>query len=189
MIIIKDKKDSIAKIKQMGINHFPQDVFDVDDVAAIEDFFADYPADEYVLRSTNKTNGSFFYVKNVDEVKGLLSNFEDEVTISVSMRSFQEDVVLLGDITVRRDGGSEMVDLTARDDEDANHRNIYEAPKYNLHASLEDDRLWRIPGFSKLMRYVSEHELYNVILEFVVYDCKVGVHKDNVVIIEIRTGY
>ena len=31
MIIIKDKKDSIAKIKQMGLNHFAQDVFEVDD--------------------------------------------------------------------------------------------------------------------------------------------------------------
>ena len=39
MIIIKDKKDSIAKIEQMGLNHFPQEVFDVDDKVAIQEFF------------------------------------------------------------------------------------------------------------------------------------------------------
>ncbi|MBQ8444165.1 MAG: hypothetical protein IJX25_02300 [Clostridia bacterium] len=189
MIIIKDKKDSINKIKQMGLNHFPQDVFEVSDIEGIEDFFNDFPADEYVLRSTNKTNGNFFYVKDLSQAKEKLPLFEDEVTISVSMRGYQEDIVLLGDITVKRDGMSEMVDITARDDEEANHRNIYENPKYNLHASLESDKLWAIPGFSKLMRYISDHELYNVIIEFVVYDCKVGTCKDNVVIIEIRTGY
>ncbi|MBE7074120.1 MAG: hypothetical protein E7379_03410 [Clostridiales bacterium] len=189
MIIIKDKKDSIAKIKQMGLNHFPQDVFDIDDENAIEEFFKLNPADEYVLRSTSKTNGAFFYVKSFEEAKEKFSEFDDELTISVSMRPYQEDIVLLGDITVKRDSTSEMVDITARDDENANHRNIYENPKYNFHASLDDDRLWDIPGFSKLMRYISDNELYDVIIEFVVYSIKVGVKKDNVAIIEIRTGY
>ena len=105
------------------------------------------------------------------------------------MNPYKEDIVLLGDICVKRDGSSEMVDITARDDEEATHRNVYENPKYNLHASLEDDRPWKLPGFSKLMRYISEHELYNIIVEFVVYACKVGVHKENVAIIEVRTTY
>lgn len=189
MIIVKDKKDSIAKIKQMGLNHFPQDVFDVDDEEAIKDFFERYPAPEYILRHPDKTNGNFYFAKNYEEAQRHLADFEDDVTISVSMNPYKEDIVLLGDISVKRDGSSEMVDITARDDENATHRNVYEQPKYNFHVSLEDDRIWRLPGFSKLMRYISEHELYNVIVEFVVYDCKVGVNKDNVVIIEVRTGY
>ena len=189
MIIIKDKKDSIAKIEQMGLNHFPQEVFDVDDKVAIQEFFEKYPADEYVLRSTNKAKGQYFYVKSFEQALQHIDQFEEEVTVSVSMNYYKDCIVLLGDIVVKRDGTSEYVDITARDDEEANHRNIYTEPKYNMHASLEEDKLWRIPGFSKLMRYISEHELYNVILEFVVYDCKVGVNKENVVIIEARTGY
>ena len=39
------------------------------------------------------------------------------------------------------------------------------------------------------MRYISDNELYNVIIEFSVYDCKLGINKDNVVISELRTGY
>lgn len=189
MFIVKDKKDSIAKIKQMGLNHFPQDVFDVDDTEGIKNFFEKYPAAEYIMRNPDKTNGSFYFVKNYDEAQSHLADFEEEVTISVSMNPYKEDIVLLGDICVKRDGGSEMVDITARDDEEATHRNVYENPKYNLHASLEDDRPWKLPGFSKLMRYIAEHELYNIIVEFVVYSCKVGVYKDNVAIIEVRTTY
>ncbi|MBO5394957.1 MAG: hypothetical protein J6A28_03530 [Clostridia bacterium] len=189
MIIIKDKKDSIAKIKQMGLNHFPQDVFDVKDLEAIKEFFEKYPAEEYILRHTDKTNGKFYFVSGYEEAQKHFEDFESEITIAVSMNPYKEDIVLLGDISVKRDGASEIVDITARDDEEATHRNVYEQPKYNLHTSLEDDRLWKLPGFSKLMRYISDNELYNVILEFVVYACKVGVNKDNVVIIEVRTGY
>lgn len=189
MIIIKDKKDSIAKISQMGLNHFPQEVFEKEDKVAIKEFFDKHPAEEYVLRSTTKAKGQYFYVKNFDQALEHIDKFEDEVTVSVSMNCYKDCIVLLGDIVVKRDGANEYVDITARDDIEANHRNIYTQPKYNMHASLEEDKLWRIPGFSKLMRYISEHELYNVILEFVVYDCKAGVNKENVVIIEARTGY
>ena len=189
MIVVNGKKDSIYKIKQMGLNHFPQDVFEVNDREGIKTFFEEHPAEEYVLRSTTKAAGKFFFVKNFQEAEEKLSNYESEVTISVSMRPYREDIVLLGDIIVKREGGSEMVDITARDDENATHRNIYEEPKYNLHASLEDDRAWKIPGFSKIVRYIADHELYDVILEFVVYIGKVGINKENVAIIEMRTGY
>ena len=189
MIIIKDKKDSIAKIKQMGLNSFPQEVFEVGDLKGIKKFVDKYPNESFIMRSANKAKGDFFFVDNYDEAIEKLSHFEEEVTISVSMTPYKEDIVLLGDIVVKRDGGSEIVDMTARDDENATHRNIYQNPKYNFHTSIEDDRLWDISGFGKLIRYIADHELYNMIIEFVVYDCKVGINKENVVICEIRTGY
>ena len=58
-----------------------------------------------------------------------------------------------------------------------------------MHTTIEDNKLWDIPGFSKIMRYITEHELYDVIVEFSVYDCKIGVNKENVVISELRTAY
>ena len=189
MIDIKDKKDSIRTMKDMRLNYFPLEAFDTDDEKGIKDFMEKYPAKEYVLRSANKAKGDFFFVKTFEEAKEKLSAFEREVTVSVSYNEFKDDIVLVGDIIVHKQGGSESVDLTARTDTEATHRNIYENPEYNLHASLEEDRVWRIPGFSKIMRYISDHELYNVIIEFAVYDCKIGVNKENVVITELRTGY
>ena len=189
MIIIKDKKDSVIKMKEMRLNYFPLEVFEVDDYQGIKDFIQNHPAEEYVLRSANKAKGDFYFVNNFEEVLEKLPLFEREVTISVSYNPYKEDIVLVGDIIVHRNNGSESLDLTARTDTEATHRNIYENPQYNLHASLDDDRVWDIPGFSKIMRYISDHELYDVIIEFSVYSIRIGVNKENVVISELRTGY
>ena len=144
-------------------------------------------ADEYVLRNPTKTNAKFFFVKNFEEAKKLLSNFKSEVTIDVSYRPYKDDIILVGDIKINKNANT--VDLTARSDTEATNRNIYENPQYNLHASLDEDRVWRITGFDKIARYISEHELYDVIVEFGVYSCKLGTNKENVVISEIRTNF
>ena len=64
MIVIKDKKDSIIKMKELRLNYFPLDVFEVTDVQGLKTFMEMYPAKEYVLRSANKAKGDFFFVKN-----------------------------------------------------------------------------------------------------------------------------
>ncbi len=108
------------------------------------------------------------------------------MTIDESYRPYKEDIVLVGDINIHKSG---RVDLVARDDIEATQRNIYENPKYNLCASLEEDKLWDIRGFDKIARYISDHELYDVICEFSVYSIRLGVNKENVVISEIRTDF
>ncbi len=189
MFSIKDKRDSIVKMKELKLNYFPLDSYEVDDIEGIKRFVDNNPAKEYILRSANKAKGDFYFVHNLDEIKEKLPNFENDVTIGVSYNEFKEDLILVGDIIVHKDFSSQSVDLTARDDIEATHRNIYENPKYNIHADIEDDRLWKIPGMSKVMKYIADHELYNVIIEFSVYDMKLGVNKENVVISELRTTY
>lgn len=189
MITIKDKKDSINTMKELRLNYFPLEAFETDDFDGIKEFMKKYPAKEYVLRSANKAKGDFYFVNSFEEAIEKLPLFDKEVTVSVSYNEYKDDIILVGDIIVHKNGGTEILDLTARTDTEATHRNIYENPKYNLHASIEEDRVWNIPGFSKIMRYISDHELYNVIIEFSVYDCKIGVNKENVVITELRTGY
>lgn len=189
MIVIKDKKDSIYKMKELRLNYFPLEIFNVNDTEGIKNFFENYPSEEYVMRSPNKAKGVYFYVKNYEEALNHLKDFNDEVTIDVSYRPFKEWIVLVGDIKVHKGYQADVVDLVARTDIEATQRNIYENPQYNLHATLENDKLWSIPGFSKIIRYIADHELYDVIVEFIVYDCKLGVNNENVVISELRTEY
>ncbi len=188
-MIIKDKKDSVEKMKELGLNFFPLEVFEVTDLDGIENFIKTYPAKEYVMRSANKAKGDFCFVTNFEEAKANLHRFENDVTLCVSYNEFKEDIILVGDIVVHRKFGSESVDLTARTDTEATHRNIYEKPEYNLHISMEDDKLWKIPGISKIMRYIADHNLYNMIVEFAVYAIRLGTTNENVVISEIRTNY
>lgn len=188
MIFIKNKKDSVNKIKELELNHFPMDVFDAKDQKSIEDFFKTNKADEYVLRNPNKQHAKFYFVKNFEEAQKKLKFF-DEVNINVSFNQYKDDLVLVGDIKIYQDGFSEFVDLVARTDSLATQRNIYENPQYNLHTTLDDDRLWNINGFPKIAKYIADHELYGVIVEFCVYSTAVGVNNDFVVINELRTGF
>lgn len=189
MIKIKDKKDSIKKMKELRLNYFPLDVFDVTNLKAIKEFFDKNPAEEYIMRNPNKSKGKFYFVKNYEEALTHLKDFKPEVTIDVSYNPYKEDIILVGDIKIHKGSFSDTVDLTARTDSEATQRNIYEEPEYNLHCSLDDDKVWNIPGFAKIARYISDHELYDVIVEFGVYDVKIGVNKENVVIRELRTGF
>lgn len=189
MIKIKDKKDSILKMREMNLNTMPCEVFSADDREGIENFFNRFPAEEYILRSTDKAQGEFVFVKNFEEALSFLHIFQTHVTVAVSFRPYAEDIVLIGDICLTRKGNGDQVDLTATTKTDGTHRGVYENPEYNIHASLEEDRVWQIPGFSKLVRYLSDHQLYEVIVEFAVYDIKVGKNKENVLISELRTSY
>lgn len=189
MITIRDKKDAITKMKEMRLNYFPVEIFTSSDKEGIKKFFEKFEAEEYVMRNPNATKAKFYFVKDYDEALKLLPKFKKEVTIDVSYRPYKEDIILVGDIKIHKGFGAGEVDLTARTDSEATNRNIYENPEYNLHASLEEDRVWRIPGFDKIARYISDHELYDVIVEFGVYSCKLGINKENVVISELRTAF
>lgn len=188
MLIIKNKSESVEKMKELKLNYFPLEVFDKNDVVKMKEFFQKYPSPEYAIRSTDKAKGKFFFVTCFEELLPLLENFEKNVTISVSYNPYKNNIILVGDIKVVR-GEDVEIDLTARSDSEATHRNIYENPEYNIHASIVDEELWNIEGFSTIMKYITDYNLYECVVEFAVYNCEIGINKENVVISEIRTGY
>ena len=189
MIKARNKKESVEVMKKLKLNFFPLEVFDKEDAEGILSFINEYHSDEYVLRNTDKAKGEFFYVKNFEEAKEKLDNFENRVTIGVSYRPYKNKVVLVGDIRVDKTKEDVLVTLTARSDKKATHRNIYEKPKYNFSRSLDDDVLWSINGFDKIIKYICDYNLFGAVVEFAVYSVKIGINHDNVVISEIRTGY
>ena len=62
-----------------------------------------------------------------EQAKEKLSMFEEDVAVCVSYNEYKEDIVLVGDIIIHKSYGNETIDLTARTDIEATHRNIYEA--------------------------------------------------------------
>lgn len=189
MFVIRNKKDSVELMKKLGLNHFPLQVFDKNDLNGISQFIEQYPSEEYILRNTDKAKGKFFFVKNFAEAKSCLSEFDNYVTLGVSYNPYKNNLVLVGDIKIERTDGKVKVSLTARADKNATHRNIYEKPKYNFYCDIEDDLLWNIKGCDKILKYVVDHELLGSIVEFAVYNVKLGINNEDVVISEIRTNY
>ncbi len=186
---ITSKKDSLSVMKKLGLNYFDEIVASVDDLKTIEKFFTKNKAKQYIMRSVDKTLGGFCFVKDFEECKKALKDFKGDFMLGVSFRTYEKNIVLLGDIEVKNDGMFFHTNLTARDDEQATHRNIYEEPKYNLSVNFDDDKLWKIRGFQELAKYISEHDLYDVIIEFVVFDIPVGIKKEKVAICELRSNY
>lgn len=184
MIKIKNKEQSIEFINQMGLNCMPQAVLDKTNKERVKHFFEDNPANEYVIRDIFTPMGKYAFVKNFDEAEKYLETISaNKFSISVSFNGLER--VLLGDIFVK----DNFVTLSASTSQNANHRNIYTTPEISLSCELFDDRLWNVPGFEKLIDYINEHNLYEVIVEFAVFKNKVGTQKNNVVIIELRSDY
>ncbi|MBR1987944.1 MAG: hypothetical protein IKA36_02775 [Clostridia bacterium] len=96
-----------------------------------------------------------------------------------------ENIVLLGEICLTKDG----VTIVGSNHKDAHHRNVYQKAIINCKTTLDDDKIWDVLGVEELIAYVAGHNLYDVIVEFVVYDKPVGVNNQKVLIVELRSDY
>ena len=173
-MFVKDKFDALMQMRNLGINHFPEMICATDDIESVKDFIEENPAEEYCLRDPNGTVGKVNFARSLDEIMEKAKDYDEKFTLVVSANPYKDEIILLGDVKVNKE---------------ANHRNIYSEPEINMHLSLDSDELWNVPGFSKLMGYVSNYELYDIVVEFVVYGIRVGKNKENVVVFELRSEY
>lgn len=177
---ILNKTDSLNQIKRLGLNTVPEIVVSPNSLEKIDEFVKKYPASQYVLRDNSTALGKYFYATK-DEIKELAKNYTSPFSLAVSFYSYG-GITLIGDILVSGD----RVELTASTDSNANHRN---ADEISIYSNLYDDKLWRIPGFNDLIKYIADKNLMDIIVEFVVFDHKVGTKKEKVLITELRTEY
>lgn len=187
MLSIKNKTDSLQKMRELGLNFFEEKVFGTTDLEGIENFMKHSKAKEFCMRSTGGVLHKFFFVKNFDEVKKNIKAFKGTFLLGESWRPFKEHIVLLGDIQIKK--SENWVNITCSSDQNADHRSIYDNPQNSVSCSMDSDRLWNIRGFSKICAYVTEHNLYDMIVEFVVFDIPVGNCDCEVAIAELRTQY
>ena len=93
--------------------------------------------------------------------------------------------ILLGEVMIKNN----RIIIGARNDKDSHHRNIYDNPCINLDTDWDDKRLWKVNGVEDLFNYLVSKKLFDVIVEFVVYDHGVGTHNNNVLVVELRSNY
>ncbi|MBQ8430800.1 MAG: hypothetical protein IJX26_02505 [Clostridia bacterium] len=184
---IKSKTDSSVQLKRLGLNYIDNIIIETNNLENAKLFVEQNPAEEYCLRSLDSALGQYFFAKNIDEIIELSKNYNDKFWLGVSTRPLATHLLLLGDIKVDKERN--IVDLVAKTSTNANHRNLDDNPEFNFHTTLEDDNLWNVPSFLTLINYISKHHLYNMVVEFAIYDCPVGHHKENILIYEIRTNY
>ncbi len=183
-LIINDKFDSIDYINKLGLNKFAEEVFRSDEKDAIKKYLVEHPVKYYLLKDKTKTHGQVYYALTKDEVMEHVDEYEI-LGIDISALNYIDHKLLTGEIKISHDNN---IVIIASTNKESNHRNFLE-PRYTYDTDLFDERIKYIPYIDEIINYIFEHHLFDVIVEFCLFDIPLGIKKEKVVIYEIRTEY
>jgi hypothetical protein len=181
---ILSKKHSASVIKKLNLNRVPEVVCDIYEEDVIVSFCEKFVEKTYILRDVQNPSGKYFLCHNKEECLISAKNYEGPFSLAVSCFAY-ENIVLLGEICLTK----ENITIVASDDKTVHHRNVYQKAIINKKTTLDDDSIWDVDGVEDIIKYVVDHNLYDVIIEFVVYDKPVGVNNNKVLITELRSDY
>lgn len=184
-MIIKNKLESMQKINELGLNKFPEQLFKAGEQEKIKEFLTCYPARYYAIRDKSRASGIFKLRVDTSDVLSEISDY-NLFTINVSSANYVENQVLVGEIEILSNG---EVYATLSIDKTASVRDALRYPTFNLKTNIFDKKLNEIPYFDFIYQYIINHNLQNVIVEFAIFDIKVGIKKENIIVYELRTHY
>lgn len=183
---IRNKLESLEFVKSRKLNTFPEKLFSKDETDKVLKFLEEYPAKYYAVRSKEivgcKKNN--FKVKKNDVIEEI-KNF-NLFTINVSSYNYTSNLILIGDIMIGKNNevwfiGSTNPNFTGKMAE--------KYPDFNYSTNIFDKQLNTIPGFDLIYEYIINHNLIDIIVEFAIYDCHVGINKEQIIIFEVRTEF
>ena len=184
-MIINNKIESLEKIIELNLNKFSEKLFKKGDVNEILDFIKIYPAEFYAIRDKSKSCGNFKLKVPRDKVIEEIKDY-DLFTINVSSANYEENQLLVGEVEFFRNGD---VYCCVSTNQKYSVRDACKTPDFNLKTTIFDKTLNDIPYFDDVYEYISRNELYDIIVEFALFDKNVGIYSENIIIYEIRTHY
>ena len=184
-MFIKNKLESMKKISELGLNKFPEQLFKAGEQEKVREFLTCYPAQYYAIRDKSKAGGIFKLKVAANDVLAEINDY-DLFTINVSSANYVENQLLVGEIQILSNG---EVYATLSVDPTASVRDALRNPTFNLKTDIFDKKLNKIPHFDLIYEYIIAHNLQNVIVEFALFDKKVGIRKEKIIVYELRTHY
>ena len=181
---INSKKHSASVISKLNLNRVPEIVCETFEASVIEAFCDKYIEKTYILRDVENPSGKYFLCHSKDECLKSAIEYSGAFSLAVSCFAY-ENIVLLGEIYLTKDG----ITIVGSNDKTVNHRNVYQKAIINSKTTLDDDKIWEVPGVEEIIDCVVSNNLYDVIVEFVVYDKPIGLNKNKVLITELRSDY
>lgn len=184
-MIINNKIESLEKIIELKLNKLPEKIFKKGEESKVIDFIEQYPAEFYAIRDKSRPCGIFKLKvpsnKIIEEIKDY-----DLFTINVSSANYEENQLLVGEVEFFRNGD---VYCCVSTNNQYSVRDACKNPDFNLKTNIFDKTLNDIPYFDDVYEYISRNELYDIIVEFALFDKNVGIYSENIIIYEIRTHY
>jgi len=182
---ISSKIESFNKIKELNINKLPEKIFKTSDIEDIKEFLKTYPAKYYAIRDKSKAGGVFKLKVETKDVFNEISDY-NLFSINVSSYNYVENQLLVGEILITDTNVSAILSTNGG----YSVRDAIRNPDFNFTTNIFDDRLLnQIPSFNKVYKYIIEHNLKNIIVEFSYFDIPVGINNENIVVYELRTHY
>lgn len=75
-MIINNKKESINKINELGLNRFPEQLFRENEQTKVKQFLDMYPAKYYAIRDKSKAGGIFKLKVALDDVLSEIRGYQ-----------------------------------------------------------------------------------------------------------------
>lgn len=99
-MIIKNKLESINKIKELNLNRFPEKLFRKGEETEVLKFLKEYPTKYYALRDKPKARGIFKLKVPYNDILEEIKDY-DLFTINVSSYNYIHNQILVGEICDR----------------------------------------------------------------------------------------
>ena len=184
-MVINNKMESSKMINKLSLNKFPEQIFRQNEEDKIKEFLEKYPAMYYAIRDKSIAGGVFKLKIVADKVLDEIGGY-NLFSINVSSINYSDNQLVVGEIEFLSNG--EVYAILSLDNE-ASVRDANRNPNFNFKTTIFDKKLSLIPHFDYIYKYVSDHRLYDVIVEFALFDKEIGERKDKIIVYELRTNY
>ena len=194
-MVIHSKKESDFLIRKIGLNHIDFMSFDlgdcsIDDVICAIDNGEESRNKVYNIRDNEHYNGKFTVGIHFKNLREELKNYMGcRVRINENIIDYDKDnLIVKGDIVLHRDFTvratiSGVKGITQR--EASNNPNVFETVDCNIVNEKFISKYKR--ELEKVLDLICKNNLFDVIVEFGVYDKAIGVNNENIIFWELRT--
>ena len=107
-------------------------------------------------------------------------------SINVSSANYVDNQLLVGEIEILSNGEVYTILST---NPTASVRDAITNPDFNFKTIFFDKKLDEIPYFDYIYKYISDNNLYDLIIEFALFNKNVGINNEKVIVYELRTNY
>lgn len=182
---ITNKIESYKLIKELKLNHLPERIFKAGQTENVINFMKEFPADFYAIRDKSKSGGIFKLKVSAQQVFEEIKGYS-LFSINVSSANYVKNQKLVGEILI--DGTNVNAVLSTNPEHSV--RDALRNPTFNFVSTIFDNNLLdNVPCFDEVYKYIADHNLNGVIVEFAYFDKPVGLNNEQIILFEIRTDY
>lgn len=181
--MIRNKSESDYIISKLGLNRMAEGIFTQSSTEEdLRRFLEENTYEYYNIRDKTHAGGQFLYKLTAD---GVIEHSKDYQRYSVyeSLAEADEKLILQGEMEI--DKQFKMV-ASLSDIRHISNRSAMQTPEYHLQVDLAERREPHIRGLTEVINYIAKHGLFDVVVEFSLFEIPVGIYKETIIIWELR---